>query len=99
MTDIESPEAFAETLIAGADDACDAEVEVMLGDDGRAWLVEAIRARDAAVRREALREAADMLQRNAVEAYGYSNAGRDRALCSGLARALRALVAKERSDG
>lgn len=59
---IESPEAFAETLIAGADDVCDAEVEVMLGDDGRAWLVEAIRSRDAAVRREAFAEAAAMFE-------------------------------------
>lgn len=84
MTPIESAEAFADRQWAWLD---------------REKMREAVRARDAAIRAEALREAADLLHRNAVEAYGYSNAGRDRALCVGLAKSIRALATKEPDDG
>lgn len=64
MTDLETPEQFVWTLTAGAEDVGQVDVAHLLTeDDVASWLSAAIRARDAAVRREALREAADWLAR------------------------------------
>lgn len=89
---IESPEEFAERL---------ADEEMCPNATGdyvfaRKSAEAAIRSRDAAIRAEALEyaleRAARLLDANVAEAHGYSNAGRDRALLSSLASAIRALA-------